>query len=174
MRTFQKETSLFRNWRMDTPEDLEICAELDFKYWKVPRICKDESDLKLCEEYVIKYYSPLKEIYITLISDDEYPNIGWMPFVNFCKTCQIVDKVCNMSVVDRAFIATNVELEDMDENPDRALQRFEFIEILFRLAAAKYKDTKKVSTFHEAFEKLVHENIFKHFVPEPWQSFREE
>ena len=92
MRTFQRDQSLFRNWKIDSPEDHEVCAELDFKYWKVPRICKDEVDLKLCEEYVIKYYGPLKEIYITLISDDEYPNIGWMPFVNFCKSCQIVDK----------------------------------------------------------------------------------
>ena len=56
----------------------------------------------------------------------------------------------------------------MGENPDGALQRFEFIEILFRIAAAKFKDTKKVSTFHEAFEKLLHDHLFKFYTPEPW------
>ena len=49
VRTFQKEQSIFKPWKVDTPELCEECAELDFKYWKVFRICKDESDLKLCE-----------------------------------------------------------------------------------------------------------------------------
>lgn len=47
-----------------------------------------------------------------------------------------------MHVIDTAFIATNYEIEDMDDNPDGSLQRFEFIEILFRIAEVKYKMTK--------------------------------
>ena len=79
-----------------------------------------------------------------------------------------------MNVIDRAFIATNFEIEDMDDNPDRSLQRFEFIEILYRIAEVKYKTTKQVSTFHEAFEKLIHEHVFKYCIPEPWQAFRDD
>ncbi len=40
-----------------------------------------------------------------------------------------------ISTIDRLFIATNVELEEIEENPDRALCRYEFFEILVRLAA---------------------------------------
>lgn len=39
-----------------------------------------------------------------------------------------------LSTIDRIFIATNVELEKNDDNPDKALQRFEFYEILVRIA----------------------------------------
>ena len=60
----------------------------------------------------------------------------------------------------------------MEENPDRSLQRFEFIEILFRIAEVKYKVNKQ-GTFSEAFEKLCHEYIFKNYIPEPWQAFRD-
>jgi hypothetical protein len=39
-----------------------------------------------------------------------------------------------MNAIDRLFIATNVELFDMTENADRALCRFEFYEIIVRIA----------------------------------------
>ena len=52
-----------------------------------------------------------------------------------------MDANLNMSSIDRHFIATNDELEEIDENPDRALCRYEFLEILVRIAAAKFKDT---------------------------------
>ena len=38
-----------------------------------------------------------------------------------------------------AFIATNVELERNDDNPDRDLNRSEFFEIMLRLANEKFK-----------------------------------
>lgn len=37
--------------------------------------------------------------------------------------------------LDKHFIATNVELEQIEENPDRALCRYEFMEIIVRIAA---------------------------------------
>ena len=77
-------------------------------------------------------------------------------------------------MIDRAFIATNFEIEEMDDNPDRSLQRFEFIEILFRIAEIKYKLNKQASTFNEAFDKILHENVFKYCIPPAWQSFRNE
>ena len=46
--------------------------------------------------------------------------------------------------MDTAFIAANVALEGQklsDDNPANALTRFEFLEILVRLAKSKYKDT---------------------------------
>lgn len=71
-------------------------------------------------------------------------------------------------MVDRMFIATNYELQDQDENPDRALNRFEFIEILIRLGAAKYRDTERVTTHHEALDFLLTQDIYPHH-HFPWQ-----
>lgn len=50
-----------------------------------------------------------------------------------------------MNVIDRLFIATNVELVNMVDNADRALCRFEFYEIIVRIALAKFTDTGHLS-----------------------------
>ena len=42
-------------------------------------------------------------------------------------------------MIDRAFIATNFEDDDIDDNPNRELCRYEFMEILIRIADFKYK-----------------------------------
>ena len=44
----------------------------------------------------------------------------------------------NLSTLDRIFIVTNVETEGVKENPDRALCRYEFWEVLVRIAAHKF------------------------------------
>jgi hypothetical protein len=79
-----------------------------------------------------------------------------------------------MSVVDRLFIATNVELFDMVENADRALCRFEFFEIIVRLAQAKLLDNGYYEELHQATEALV-ENYLLRFKIERMegQSWRE-
>ena len=64
-----------------------------------------------------------------------------------------------MSDIDRIFIATNVELEDQEGNDDRSLCRFEFYEIITRMAKQKYFDKKIEKTVAAAFERILVENI---------------
>lgn len=71
---------------------------------------------------------------MTQVSRSSFPNISWIDFSNFCDKCKIFDKNVVIATIDRIFIATNVELEKMDDNPDKALCRFEFFEILVRIA----------------------------------------
>ena len=78
-----------------------------------------------------------------------------------------------MSIIDSIFIATNYEVEDMDENPDRALNRYEFLEFLVRLGACKFKDqSKEVKTFSEAFEILLERHVVPNYNYAPWHDFR--
>lgn len=84
-----------------------------------------------------------------------------MDFGNICETWRIIDKDCPMSVVDRLFIATNVELFDMVENADRALCRFEFFEIIVRLAQAKLLENGYYEELHQATEALVENYILR-------------
>ena len=64
-----------------------------------------------------------------------------------------MDNVVNIATVDRAFIgATRKDVETAA--PCNGLRRFEFIEILVRLANMKYYETKVVKTYAEASEKL--------------------
>ena len=61
----------------------------------------------------------------------------------------IIDKNVTSSTLDRLFIATNVELVDMEDNPDKELCRFEMLEILVRIAGAKYKEVNLTKTYAE-------------------------
>jgi len=74
----------------------------------------------------------------------------WFDFAKFCDSCKIVDNNLLLSTIDRIFIATNVELESQEDNPDKALCRFEFYEILIRIANVKFKESGIVSTHSEA------------------------
>jgi len=76
-----------------------------------------------------------------------FPTISMLDFSNLCQQCHILDKFVSVSTLDRLFIATNVELVAMDDNPDKELCRFEMLEILVRIAAAKYKDPGFESSF---------------------------
>lgn len=58
----------------------------------------------------------------------------------FCLEAGISDKTLHTGIIDTYFKATNFEKYDMDQNADSALNRFEFLEILIRLAKGKFID----------------------------------
>jgi hypothetical protein len=66
------------------------------------------------------------------------------------------------------FVNTNYEVIANDENPDSELCRFEFFEILLRLANAKYRETGICSSYSEALDKIIKENVYPNYKPHPW------
>jgi hypothetical protein len=80
-----------------------------------------------------------------------------------------------MSTVDLIFMATNFEEVELEDNPDKALCRYEFYEIIVRIAIEKYIKSRICTTLTGAVGKLLWENIFKYsdFVI-PGQKWREE
>ena len=80
-----------------------------------------------------------------------------------------------MNVIDRLFIATNVEAIEMADNADRALCRFEFFEIIVRIAIAKFIENGHCQTVSAAVEMFL-ENYLMRFRAEklegqPWRDF---
>ena len=63
-----------------------------------------------------------------------------------------------MATFDRMFIAVNLEEEDLEDNPDRALCRYEFFEILVRIAIAKYGSSIPAK---EALKLFLDEFVYK-------------
>lgn len=72
-------------------------------------------------------------------------------------------KTCGSPDLSTLFIAANVEENPKSEenkvNYDRALMRFEFLEVIIRVAIAKYLKSKVVERLWEAVELLLTENI---------------
>jgi hypothetical protein len=85
-------------------------------------------------------YARIKSLYLAIIVNSEYPVITWNDFTILVNKSKIVDKNCNLSTIDRVYIATNVSFNN-NSNADRDLNRFEFLEIIVRLSICKYKDT---------------------------------
>ena len=75
-----------------------------------------------------------------------------------------------MATVDRAFIAVNYEEDDIGDNPNRSLCRYEFMEILVRLADAKYR-VNKASKFADTFNTLI-QSLIEKVKFKDWQDFR--
>lgn len=65
-----------------------------------------------------------------------------------------MDKDLTLATVDRLFIAVNFEgvPGGLEDNPDKELCRYEFYEILVRMAVAKYSNIEPA----EALSKLLH------------------
>jgi hypothetical protein len=84
----------------------------------------------------------------------------------------MLDKNVTVSTLDRLFIATNVELVEMDENPDKELCRFEMLEILVRIAGAKYKDPGLTKTYNEGVALLIENHLLPLSKNLQWQEFR--
>ncbi|CDW72567.1 UNKNOWN [Stylonychia lemnae] len=170
---FDKMRSVFRNFREDSEETLRKMFELDFASSKISRIIKNNDDeLGLVRELIWNNYNKLRQTFLTLILTSEYPIITWNDFTIFCNKCKVVDKICNLSIIDTIYIATNVSLNN-NQNSDRDLSRFEFLEILLRLANEKYKKTGVFNSYAPALQKFLEENLYPNIeCTDPW-GFRE-
>jgi len=175
VRVFKKEHSVFAQWREDTPIILSNCFKADTEKWKLSRFIKDPKDLENVERVLWDNFVKIKRIFLAKAARSNFPTINWISFTEYCSQCQVVDdKGVRLDTVDRAFIATNVELEKHEENPAAALQRYEFMEIIVRLADSKYKGTGVCATYAESVQKILSDHFLKlgDFTSE-WQEFRD-
>ena len=90
------------------------------------------------KEIVKANFLLLKDTHIYNAAGSSFPSCSINEFKAFATRCSFVDSNVPSSTLDRLFIQANVELVDQKENPDRSLIRFEFIELLIRIANDKY------------------------------------
>lgn len=67
----------------------------------------------------------------------------------------MIDKNLTSTDIDRIFIATNYDEEDLEDNDDNSLCRYEFAEIIVRMAKVKYFDKGHLPTVHESLNELL-------------------
>jgi len=79
--------------------------------------------------------------------------------------CKILDKCISSADLDTIFIATNVTLTAMPNNDDNAIERFEMLEALVRIAMKKYVEGKPKDerpSPADAVDKLLNDHVLKH------------
>lgn len=170
---FDKNKSVFKTFVEDNEVTRRIMFDNDKKHLKLSRVIKDENALSQVNEVLLRNFQVIKEIFDATSASSSYPNIGWLDFSNFCDRCQILDnRFLNRSAIDRAFIAVNVDFDDLDDNPAQELCRYEFLEIIVRLAICKYQDLPLTQA--QMTQKMIEDHIFKYADPSQAIKFRRE
>ena len=131
----------------------------DTRYWKCPRFIKDQTELRKLTECVKRNFMVLKNSFLHLASYSTWPSIGINDFTTFVRRANFLEAQLPQSTVDRYFLQVNVEVEDQGDNPDKALIRFEYIELMIRLAIEKYKRLGNAKNSVEALEMLIETNL---------------
>ena len=135
---------------------------------KIKKICKNKRDESSAEYEAVKgvlfdHFVRIKNIFLWESGHSTYPTIQSLPFLSFAQNCKITDnnnKRVDISAIDIIFVGTCVANHSFKNNAERDLNRYEFLEIIVRLANAKYKESGVVRTTCEAIEKLLNDNIY--------------
>ena len=79
-------------------------------------------------------------MYLWCCGRSNYPSIKWIDFTDYCNAWKIIDKNLTLATIDRLFIAVNFEgvPGGLEDNPGKELCRYEFFEILVRMATVKF------------------------------------
>ena len=167
---------MFRDWRQDTVDTISRCFLNDSKYWKVDQICGGKVRAKAVLDIIRARYSELKEIFVaSTIMNNTPPDFDKKQFLKFCQKAGMIDRKMNNNIFGSYWKQTNYEEIEQDNNDDNKLNRFEFLEILLRIAKGKYIDFGKETQLAYAFTKLLQTYILP-MLPKLWplQSWRDE
>ena len=172
--SLNKDCSVFATWKIDNDKEILAGFSKDISRWKVQRFVKDEEDYNNLLKVLEQNANFLKTMYITLISTSNYPSITWNDFTSFVNNWKLIDENLQLSTVDRLFIATKSGISsDLKDFPERDLARFEFYEIVVRMAGAKYKDWGKWESYSQAVKTIIEEDFMQFYSIAKWQEFRE-
>ena len=156
---------MFKDWVDDSQQLLKKAFEKDLENSKISRFVRDMLEFRRVCDVLLEYTAEIKDAFTYSIALSSFPSISWIDFCNLCSEWNIPDnKTCTMQTIDRVFIATNVELVEQEDNPDRDLCRFEFYELILRMGGAKYKDSGMVDTWDAAARMIIEKNIIPNTV----------
>lgn len=111
-------------------------------------------------DLLFSYYPKLISIHLFYAGISSWPTISMNDFTSWSNKCNFVDgKNINLAALDRILITTNVALHGFTSSAERDLNRYEFLEIIVRLAIQLYRESKVVESSVEAVNKLIVENI---------------
>ena len=148
---------MFRDWQEDNEKILRDSFNHDASYWKLKKLMGSYDKYSPIAEIIRKNFEVLKEIFIGgTVDSQQPPDFKRNPFFKFMEKAGVTDKrVMTVGIIDTYFVATNFEEIDQDNNADTALCRFEFMEILVRIAKGKYIETGLESNMANALTTLL-------------------
>lgn len=117
----------------------------------------------------------IKHIYHYLIAISNYPGILELDFIDWVTDrAKLSDENVQKAEITISFRSADVQLEKVDgnNNPDNALCRYEFLEVICRIANEKYVKTKITEKYAEALQLTVDQIIKHDKIGDEWMGFR--
>ncbi|CAD8172456.1 unnamed protein product [Paramecium pentaurelia] len=162
---WNKDDSIFRPYIGDTEELLNECFEFDWNSSKISRFVKSEYERIKLKEYFRSNYQLLKDVY------KFYSSLGYQPpnFDVFCiQIPQYMKLINKLAIIDGDLLKQqDVEIDivslknNIDPkyiyNPDKALVRYQFLEMFFRIANDKYIRNDIYKSYADALFRLLKE-----------------
>ncbi len=109
------------------------------------------------------YLSCRKDIYRYLAAVGSPSNVFSIQlnaYTDFVKTCGLVDgNTVKQATSDTEFISINKRNKVSPMNPGVAIIRFQFLEILMRLALRRYDETKQAPNKGESIKMMIKNNL---------------
>ena len=116
--------------------------------WKVNRFIKETRDMKATVKYLTENYSLIKEFRMGAICQaGDPPHLTQLGFNKACEISNIEEHFVTKSVQSSHFnpaATINKSKEENKTSMTKVLSRFEFMQILIRIAHVKYIKTEKI------------------------------
>jgi hypothetical protein len=93
----------------------------------------------------------LKALYVWYSSKSNFPAIMNPEFAVFVAEFKLKEGKVTQQILENNFISAHSGMQGVEGTVELALIRFQFMELLVRLATSKYKDTGKTKLHSEAF-----------------------
>ena len=169
--------SIYKDYQMENDEILNKWFESDWSNMKLPKMTDEEMD-ELKEE-LRKGYRIFKTAYKYLSgvgtgSGGGVFSIPLNTYTDFVKQIDLVNgKDIRFAESDTQFLTMNKRSKNSYLNPGVALIRFQFLEILTRLALKRYDETNISSTKAEAIKMMYEKNLLQYYSKDDPQKFRD-
>jgi NLR family CARD domain-containing protein 3 len=170
--------SIFKDYQMETEELLTECFEFDWSCLKLPKMT-DEELLEIKTE-LRKGYKIFKSAYKYLagVGTGSGGGVFSIPlncYTDFVKQIDLVNgKDIRFAESDTLFLTQNKRNKTSYLNPGVALVRYQFLEVLSRLALKRYEDTKLANSKGEAIKMMYERNLYPFYGKDDPQKFRDE
>ena len=119
------------------------------------------------------HFDELKGLHLCMCSSSEFPGTTLNDFAAFARKARLVDKAITLAVIERLFTAANAAEGEQGDNRAKSLIRYEFMELLVRIAKEKYHKTRVAASVADAFEMLLERDVLPVSNHEEWQGFRD-
>lgn len=154
--------SIFKDYFVDNEKILDDCFEFDWKCSKISNFIRSQDEQNSLKTVLRSNYALIKTSYkiLSAYSGSDVFSIGSNILNDFLNQCKIYDSFYAISDFGVNLTSTLVQKEKGQiYNPGNSLVRYEFLEILVRIAMDKYIRNKIFNSYNQAMQRLLADHL---------------